>query len=138
MSEWILQEAGAVSVKLVLHWLQDFRALSRRALDHAIDVGKIYIQAHRARADGGRTGVSLSHAGIFVGQHDVRVADLQLGVTDLAIGTVHANGFSRSENLLVVLDGLGGAPDNQVGCDGVVVLGNVRNFAHDFPPQNVS
>src|SRR6202043_3300617 len=108
-----------------------------RALDHAIDVRKVYIEAYRARADGGRAGVSLPHAGIFVAQHDVRVADLQLGVTDLAVGAIHAKEFGRAEDFLVVLNGLGRAPDDQVGCDGVVVLGNVRDFAHDFSPQNV-
>ena len=76
MSEWILNEARAVSVELILHRLQDFGALGRCAFDHTIDVGKVYIEAHRARADGGRTGVSLTHAGILVSQHDVRVADL--------------------------------------------------------------
>ena len=32
MSEGILNEAGAVSVELVLNWLQDFCALGRRAI----------------------------------------------------------------------------------------------------------
>src|SRR5712692_10333824 len=137
MSARILIESGAVYVELVLNRLQDFGALGRRALDHAIHVGKVYIEAHRAGADGGRAGVSLSHAGVFVGQHDVRVADLQLGMTNLAVRAIHTNGFSRSEDFLVILNGLGSAPDDQVRCDGVVVLGNVRDFAHDFSPQNV-
>src|SRR5258708_3131181 len=99
MSEWILNEAGAVSVELVLNRLQYFRALRPRLLYHTIDVGKIYIQAHRARPDRGRAGVSLPHCGILVGQHDVRVADLQLGVADLAVRAIHANGFGCPENL---------------------------------------
>src|SRR5712675_2386631 len=112
MSERILNEAGAVSVKLVLHGLQDFRSIGRRFLDYAIDVGKIYIEAHRARADGGRAGVSLTHVGIFVGQHDVRVADLQFSVSDLAVRAIHANGFSSTENFLVIFNGLGSASDD--------------------------
>ena len=44
MSEGILNEAGAVAVKLVLHRLQDFRALGLRALNYAIDVGKIHVR----------------------------------------------------------------------------------------------
>src|SRR3982074_1000161 len=107
MSERILNEARAVAVELVLYRFQDFRALGRRALNHVIDVGKVYIEAYRARADGGRAGVPLPHAGILVRQHDVRVADLQLGVTYLAVRAIHANGFRRAEDLLVVLDGLG-------------------------------
>src|SRR5271163_3530670 len=86
MSKRILKEAVAVSIKLVLHRFQDFRPLGLRALDYAIDVGKVYIQAHRASADGRRARVSLSHVGIFVGQHDVRIADLQLGVPTLPSG----------------------------------------------------
>src|SRR5580704_9086417 len=60
MSERILNEAIAVSVKLVLNWLQDFRSLGLRALNHAIDVGKVHIQAHRTSADSGGAGVSRS------------------------------------------------------------------------------
>src|SRR5216684_1133556 len=135
MSEWILNKARAVSVELVLHRLQKFRALGRRFLNYAIDVGKVYIQAHRTRADRSRAGVALPHAGIFVGQHDVRVADLQFGVTDLAVRAIHANGFSRSEDFLVILNRLGSALDDQIGCDSVVVFWDIRYFAHDLSPQ---
>src|SRR6266850_1933794 len=103
MSEWILDESRTVPVELVLNRLQDFRALGSGALDYAVDIREIYVEAHRARADGGRAGVSLAHAGIFVSQHDVRVANLQFGVTHFAVRATHANEFSRAENLLVVL-----------------------------------
>src|SRR6202166_822441 len=102
VSEWILNEAIAVSVELVLHRLQDFRSLGRRFLDHAINVGKVDIEAHWATANSGGTGVSLPHAWIFVCQHDVRVADFQLGVTDLAVRAVHANSFRRPKNFLEI------------------------------------
>ncbi len=112
MSERILNEAGAVSIELVLDRLQDFRALGFRAFDHAINVGKVYIQADRAPADGGRAGVPLPHLGILVGQHDVRVADLEFGVTHLAIRAIHPKDFGRAEDFLVILNGLGRAFDN--------------------------
>src|ERR1700746_2635076 len=102
MSERILKEARAVYVELILNRLPNFRALCRRALEHAIDVGKVYIEAHWAGADGGRAGVSLPHAGILVGQHDVRISDLQLSVTDLAVRTIHETQFRRTENFIVV------------------------------------
>src|SRR5438270_13559813 len=124
MAKRILNEAGTVSVELVLNRLQDFRALSRRALNHAIDVGKVNIEAYRAGADGGRAGIALPHAWIFVGQHDVRVADLQLGMTDLAVRTIHANGFSRSEYFLVILNRLRRTFDDEVWRDGVVIFGH--------------
>src|SRR2546422_1309476 len=57
---------------------------------------------------------------------------LKKNVTDLAVRAIHANGFGRAENCLVVLNRLGSAPDDQVRCDGVVVLGNIRDFAHDL------
>ena len=70
MPEWILDETGAVSVELVLDRLQNFRARGDGAFDHFVDIRDVQIQAHRARTDAGSTDVSLTHAGIFVGQHD--------------------------------------------------------------------
>jgi hypothetical protein len=59
-------------------------------------------------------------------------------VTDLAVRTGHADGFSGSEDFLVVVDGLRRAPYDQVRRDGVVVLGNVRDFGcHDVLLKNV-
>jgi hypothetical protein len=82
--------------------------------------------------------VSRAHAGIFVGQHDLGVADFELGVTDLALRGGHAHGFCGSEDFLVVVDGLRCAPDDQVRSDGVVVFGNVRDFGcHDVLLKNV-
>src|ERR1700691_2910871 len=52
MSEGILNDAIAVSIKLVLHGLQDFRALSRCALNYAVGVGKVHVQAYRTPTDG--------------------------------------------------------------------------------------
>ena len=60
MSEWILNEARAVAVKLVLNRFQDFSAFGHRTFDHAVDVGKVHVETYRAGADGGRAGVSLS------------------------------------------------------------------------------
>jgi hypothetical protein len=44
----------------------------------------------------------------------VGVADLQLGVSDSAVGLGHAKDFGSAENALIVLDGLGGTLDDQV------------------------
>ena len=138
MSKGILNEAGAVSVELVLNRLQELRAFCGCTLDHVVDIGKIDVEAHRAASYCGGAGVSRAHAGIFVGQHDVGVANFELGVTDLAVRSGHADSFSRSEDLLVVFDGLRRAPDNQVRRDGVVLFGNVRDFVcHDVLLKNV-
>ena len=138
VSEGILDEAGAISIELVLNRLEELRALCGCAFDDFVDVGKVDVEAHRAAANSGCAGVSRAHAGIFVGQHDVGVADFEFGVTDLAVRAGHADGFSGSEDFLVVVDGLRRAPDDEVGGDGVVVFGNVRDFScHDVLLKNV-
>src|ERR1044071_2325937 len=138
MSKRILNEAGAVSVELGLDRLEDLRALGNRLFDHAVYVRKIHIEAYGTGADGGSAGVSLPHFWIFIGQHDVRVPNLQFGMADLAVRAIHANLLGGPEHFLVVLDGLSRASDDQIGCDGVVIFGNIRDFIHDFSPQIVS
>jgi hypothetical protein len=49
-------------------------------------------------------------------------------VTNLAAGLVHPKDFGCTENALVVLDGLGGALDDQVRRDGVVPSGMGETF----------
>ena len=138
VSEGILDEAGAVSVELVLNRLEELRAFCGCAFDNVVDVGEVDVEAYRAAADGGGAGVSRAHAGIFVGQHDVGVADFELGMTDLAVRAGHADGFRGTEDFLVVVDGLRRVPDDQVRRDGVVVLGNLRDFScHDVLLKNV-
>src|SRR5579872_6621400 len=138
MSERILNETGAVSIELVLDRLQDLRALGNRFINHAVYVGKIHVEAYGAGADSCSAGVALSHFWIFIGQHDVRVSNLQFGMADLAVRAIHANLFRSPEHFLVVVDGLSGASDDQIWCDGVVIFGNIRDFTHDSSPQNVS
>ena len=48
VSKGILNEAGAVSVELVLNRLQELRAFCGCTLDHVVDIGKIDVEAHRA------------------------------------------------------------------------------------------
>ena len=57
-------------------------------------------------------------------QHHVRVADLELGVPDLAVGAVHAHRLLGAERLLVVLDRRSGVVDREVRRDRVVSVGN--------------
>src|SRR5215467_12068541 len=65
MSEWVLQEAGAISVELVLHRFQYLSAFGDGAVEDLVNVRKVDIEADRTRANGGGAGVSLAHAGIF-------------------------------------------------------------------------
>src|SRR3984893_9344324 len=53
VSEGILDEAGAISVELVLNRLEELRALCGCALHDIVDVGEVDVEAHRTAADGG-------------------------------------------------------------------------------------
>src|SRR5260370_21656523 len=70
MSKRILDESGTITVELVLDWLQDFCSRGCCALDYAINIWEVEIQAYRAGAHGGGAGISRTHAGILIGQHD--------------------------------------------------------------------
>src|SRR5437879_833079 len=52
VSEGILDEAGAISVELVLNRLEELRALCSCALHDVVDVGKVDVEAYGAAADG--------------------------------------------------------------------------------------
>src|SRR5215510_427358 len=117
MSEWVLDEPGAISVELVLDRLESFCALGHSALNYSVDVGNVQIQAYGAGANAGSAGVPLPHGRIFIGQHDARVADLQLGMADSAVGLGHAKEFFSTEDFRVVFDGFSGVLDDQVRCN---------------------
>lgn len=131
VSEGVLDEAGAVAVELVLDGLEEFGSVGGGALDDFVDIGEVDVEADGAAADGGGAGVSGAHAGVLVGEHNAGGADLELGVADFAVGAGHAHDFGGAEDVLVVVDGAGGSIDDEVRGDGVVVLGNVRDFGHD-------
>ena len=59
-----------------------------------------------------------------IGEHHDRVADLELGVADLAIRAVHARALFRAERLRVVLDRLGRIVHGEVRDERVVALGH--------------
>jgi len=79
MSEWILDETGAIPVELVLDRLQNFRARSDGALDYVVDIGDVQIQAHRTRSDAGGTGVPLAHHRVVEGE-PIYVKDVERGL----------------------------------------------------------
>src|SRR5580693_1276610 len=112
MSEGIANETVAVSIELILHGFENFRTLVHGLLHDTINIGKIDIEAYRASADSGGAGMSLPHTGVFVGQHDVRITDLQFSVSDLAVRAIHANGFRRAEHFFVIFNCLGSALDD--------------------------
>src|SRR5439155_26699502 len=60
----------------------------------------------------------------FVGEHDRRVADADLGVHHLAVGAGHAEQLGRAERLLVEVQRLRGTVDDEVRGDGVIPVGD--------------
>src|SRR5256886_9492037 len=73
------------------------------------------------------------HLRELVGQHQARVAELQLGVSDPSVGLRHAKRFRGAERLLVELDGVAGALDAQVRRERVMAFGNGLDLAcHAF------
>ena len=115
-----------------MNGLENFGACGYGALDDFIDVGEIHVKTYRTGANGDRARMAQPHAWIFIGQHDVRIADLQFSVGDFAARLFHAHHFSGAKNIFVIFNGLRGPFDNQIRRNGVVPLGNMRNFAHDF------
>jgi hypothetical protein len=71
--------------------------------------------AHALRAAG-------VHLRVLVGEHDHRVADLELGVTDLAVGPSHSHSLGRPEHGLVEVNRCGAAVDDQVGSNARVAI----------------
>src|SRR6266478_2987488 len=130
MSEGIPDKAGAVSIELVFDRFLDLRSLRDRFCYNFVDIRQVHIQTDRRSTDS--LSAPMSHLQVFVRQHDARVADLQLSVADLAVGTIHAHNYGRSENVLVVVDRLRRALDDEVRRNGVISLGNVADFAHSF------
>ncbi len=75
-----------------------------------------------------------AHLGELVGQHDRRVADLDLSVADAAVRRGHAHQLGRAKRLLVEIEGLRGALDDQVRRQGVIAVGDGFNRHVVFPP----
>src|SRR5664279_6649070 len=100
MSEWVLNEAHAISIELVRNRLQYLRSIGHGALHRGIDIFNVKQHAHGRIAQ--RERALVTHLGKLIGQHDVRVANLQFSMPNAAVGTRHAHNFGCSENILVV------------------------------------
>src|SRR6266850_378483 len=76
MAKRILNEAGAISIELVLNRFQGFGSLGHGLFDDLVTISDVHIQAYGRAAHAGCADVALAHAGIFIRQHDARVANL--------------------------------------------------------------
>lgn len=102
MAEGIFQNAYSVAVKLVGHWPQKLGAFRRGAADQRIHVFDLDENIDRRAAERGRA--QEIHFWKFVGEHDRRHADAQLGVTDAAVRQLDTHHFARAESVLVIFN----------------------------------
>src|SRR5712664_2541428 len=128
VSEGIRHRAEAIAVELVRHGFLNRSAGSNRLIKDRVDVFHIDHDAHRRSAERLRTFVA--HLGKLIGEHDRRIANLDLSVTDFSIGRGKAKQFSRAERLLIKFDRVAGAPNNQVWRGGVIAIRNW--FCHNL------
>src|SRR5437588_5836 len=61
-----------------------------------------------------RSRTAIAHTGVLIGQHDDRITDLDFGVTHRTVRSRHAKQLGRAKRVLVELDRLRGAFDDEV------------------------
>ena len=126
MTERAFHGAGAVAVELVGHRPRHRPTRGDGLREQLVDV--LHVQ-HEAD---GRAAVVLRasgvHLGRLVGEHDGRVPDLDLRVAHLSAGRGHAHHLDGAEGALIEIDGARAIVDDQVGCGGVVSVGNRLHF----------
>src|SRR5262249_8436250 len=136
MTERVLDRAHPVAVELVLDGLEELGSLGDGGLHRRVHVADVEHDAHGRAAECSRR--PRPHFRGLVGQHDHRVADIDLGVSGLAVGPRHAHLLGRAEDALVEVERARGAVDDQVRRDVVIALRNyfdLAAFAHHSPPS---
>ncbi len=119
MSERILEGSRAVAPEHVAERHLRLRAGVDGAFPCRIHIVEVDIETHRRAAVRLRAlGV---HPGHFVGEHDDRVADPDLGVHDAPARTRHTHGFGRSERFLIEVDRARGVVHDHVRRHRVIV-----------------
>src|SRR5437764_11477810 len=135
VSPRIEQRAASIAVELI-----DDRALLRGAEgdgagEDFIDVLDVDGKAARRAAE--RLRADLAHLGMLVGEHEVRAADLQVGVRDAAVHRKALDLF-RAEGRLVELDRVRRAAHEQVRGDAVVPIRNCLDHGVSLVLENDS
>src|SRR5712691_7028460 len=122
MAEWICQRAHAIAVKLVRHGFLNRRAGSNCLIKDRVDVFHIDHDAHWRSAE--RSWTFVAHLGVFIREHDRRIANLDLSVANLAIRRRKAKQLLCAKRFLIKFDRVADAPDNQVRRGGVITVRN--------------
>src|SRR5262245_53326398 len=126
MSKGILQGAAAVTVELLRHRSQQFRAGRYCLFRNLVHVLHVQMDRHRSAAN--RAGAAKVHFRKFVGQHDPGIADLDLGMANGPLRPRHAHDLLRSEGLLVKCDRFRRSLHAEVRRDCVVPFRNRLGF----------
>src|SRR5579872_1049875 len=118
MAKRIHQLAVAVAPELIRERHLHFRPGLHSLVEHIVHVRNIEENTHRRTADRfWRPAAGMRH---LISKHEEGIADLDLGVRDFAIWTVHAAGFPGPEGALIEIDCPGGVVDHQVRSDGMI------------------
>src|SRR5271157_3213529 len=128
VAEGIGQCAGAVAVELIFQRPEHRGPRGDGTVEPGIDILDIDQKTHGSSLE--RLRSFYIHLGEFIGQHDSRCADQDLGVIDLPAGVGQAIKLDGSERLRIKVDRPGGIPDVQVGSDRGVSVRN-RFDSHD-------
>src|SRR5437867_2912816 len=128
MAERILELPRTIAVELVLDRPQRGGTFLDGAVEDVIHVLDVNTDGHRRAAHG--LGAAVFHVRELVGEHDQRVADLELGMADLAAGCAHAHALPRAEHGSIEVDRIARAIDGEVRCDFRVALGDRLYVRH--------
>src|ERR1700722_12852816 len=113
MSIGVLELPGTIPIELIFDLAQPFRSSLDRALECSICVLDVDVDRHGRPSD--RFGTLDVHPRVLVGKHNHGLANLKLGVTDLAVGSIQAHALAGAQHSLVELDRLVRTIDDQVG-----------------------
>src|SRR5262249_17752270 len=133
MSEGILELPGAVAVELVLHGTKRLRAAFDGAIEGLVDV--LHVDAHHHRGTADRLRPAHVHLWVLVREHDHRVADLELRMTDPPVRPAHPHALRRAEDRTVERDRGARAVDAEIGTDLRVSFRNGFAFVMGPPPR---
>ena len=120
VAKGILDPAGAIAVELIRHWSDELGSRRHGALDRRVDVFDIEVDRYRRTAD--RPWAKGLDLGVLVGQHDPRIADLDLGMADPAARGVHPHHLFGTQRSLIEGDRFVGAAENQIGRHAVIAV----------------
>src|SRR4030095_3193964 len=126
MPERICYAAASVAIELVLDWQQLCCAARNRLFEHRIGILNVKIDVNR-RAAARLWALPVREIGILFGQHERRVADLKLGVSNCAVLVNNPLELCRAKRLAVKLERRCCIPGNQVRCCGMVARRDVTN-----------